>query len=77
MQDQLFDRSDLDADGHLQSADHDPYDDVKRAGERLAAEFQIDVELATDMVLSFGSEAAARRAAVQRFLLGEERSKAA
>lgn len=77
VQDQLFNRTDLDADGHLQSGDHDPYDEVKRAGARLAAEFQIDAELATDMVLSFGSEAAARRAVVQRLLLGEEWSKAA
>jgi len=77
MQDQLFDRTDLDTDGHLQLGDHDPYDDMKRAGEKLAAEFQIDVERATDLVLSFGSEAAARRAVVQRLLLGEEWSKAA
>lgn len=77
MQDRLFDRAALDADGHLQSGDHDPYEDVKRAGERLAAEFEIDTEHATDMVLSFGSEAAARRAAIQRSLLGEEQPKAA
>jgi hypothetical protein len=77
VQEQLFNRTALDADGHLQSGDHDPYDETKRAGGRLAAEFQIDVELATDMVLSFGSEAAARRAVVQRLLLGEEWSKAA
>lgn len=77
MQDRLFDRAALDPDGHLQTGEHDPYDDVRRAGERLAAELEIDVERATDMVLSFGSEAAARRAAHRRSLLGGERPEAA
>lgn len=77
MQDRLFDRTASDVNGHLQSGSHDPYEDVKLAGERLAAELEIDEEQATDMVLSFGSEAAARRAAIQRSLLGEEQPKAA
>lgn len=77
MQDRLFDQSVLDEEDTDDSVDVDPYEDVKRAGERLAGEFEIDQERATDMVLSFGSESAARRVLVQRWLLGEEHSKAA
>lgn len=78
MQDRLFDQTTSDdADEDRESTDVDPYEDVRSAGERLAAEFEIDGERATDMVLSFGSEAAARRVLVQRWLLGEEHAKAA
>ncbi|MGH2951101.1 MAG: hypothetical protein ACRDKX_03555 [Solirubrobacterales bacterium] len=78
MQDRLFDQhATTDTDEDDGPAEVDPYEDVRRAGERLAAEFAVEEERATDMVLSFGSEAAARRVLVQRWLLGEEHSKAA
>jgi hypothetical protein len=78
MQDRLFDQLATDEEDHdLESAHADPYEDVRLAGRRLAKEFEIDSERAADMVLSFGSEAAARRVLVQRWLLGEDRSKAA
>jgi len=78
MQDRLFDQSSIDgAVEALESTDGDPYEDVRLAGKRLAEEFEIDNERAADMVLSLGSEAAARKVLVQKWLLGEELSKAA
>lgn len=74
VQDRLFDRAD---DETVEFGDDDPYEGVKAAGRRLASEFEIDEDRATDMVLSFGSENAARRALVQRWLLDEEQLKAA
>ena len=68
MQDRLFDRLDTDPE---YDEDFDPYEEVRDAGKRLAAEFDAVLERATDMVLSVGSEAAARKALVQRWLLGE------
>lgn len=78
MQDRLFDHVDIDEeDDNAESAEADPYESIRLAGQRLAKEFEIDDGRAADMVLSFGSEAAARRVLVQRWLLGEEQSKAA
>lgn len=78
MQHRLFDQTAIEDDADEQGLeDVDPYADVRKAGARLAKEFKVDCERATDMVLSFGSEAAARRTLVQQWLLGEEHSKAA
>lgn len=58
---------------------HDPYAEVRAAGERIAADYGpygIDVEKATDMVLAYGSEAAARRELDSRWWQ-RDRSKAA
>ena len=52
MQDRLFDRLDTDPE---YDEDFDPYEEVRDAGKRLAAEFDVAPERATDMVLSFGS----------------------
>lgn len=68
MQDRLFHRLDSDPE---YDPDHDPYEDVRAAGARLASEFEVDADRAADMVLSFGSEAAARRVLEQRYMRGE------
>jgi hypothetical protein len=68
MQDRLFDRLATDPE---YDDEHDPYEEVRVAGARLAVEFEISPDRGTDMVLSFGSEAAAHKALVQRYLLGE------
>lgn len=61
MQDPLFnDQSSL----PTFNEDHDPYAEVRAAGQRIAkdyVQYGIDVEKATDMVLAYGSETAARR----------------
>jgi hypothetical protein len=61
MQDRLFDEQ---PSLPTFNEDHDPYADVRAAGQRIAedyGQYGIDVEKATDMVLAYGSEAAARR----------------
>jgi hypothetical protein len=47
--------------------DRDPYHEKRAAGQRLAAEFEIDESQGFDLVLGYGSESAARRALVQRW----------
>lgn len=51
--------------------DEDPYEEVQVAGQRLASEYAIDESEGFDMILAYGSEAAARRALRQRWWLGE------
>lgn len=68
MQDRLFDRLASDPDYDHEA---DPYEDVRAAGVRLSIEFDISPERGADLVLSFGSEAAAQKALIQRYLLGE------
>lgn len=66
MQQRLFDqRADIDH-------EFDPYEDLRGPASTLAKEYGIDPEQALDMILSFGSEAAARRALDQRWWLGEK-----
>lgn len=61
MQDRLFDNE---SPLPVFDKDHDPYAEVRAAGQRIAkdyGQYGIDAEKATDMVLAYGSEAAARR----------------
>lgn len=65
VQRQLFDQ-------HVEVAlDVDPYDELREAGRRLSTEYAIEESEAFDMILGFGSEAAARRALRQRWWLGQ------
>jgi hypothetical protein len=48
----------------------DPYVAVRSASTRLAAEYAISEDEAFDMILGYGSEAAARRTLRQRWWLG-------
>jgi hypothetical protein len=65
MQPKLFDQApevDLDL---------DPYREKRFASRRLSGEFRIDEADAFDLVLGYGSEAAARRGLLQRWWRGE------
>ena len=51
--------------------DADPYEEKRVAAGRLATEFLVGQDEAFDLVLGFGSEAAARGALMQRWWRGE------
>ena len=51
--------------------DVDPYAEKREAGRRLALEFVIDESEGFDLILTYGSEAAARRALTQRWYRDE------
>ncbi|MBA2463241.1 MAG: hypothetical protein H0V45_16005 [Actinobacteria bacterium] len=49
----------------------DPYAEKRESGRRLAQEFAIDDEQGFDLMLSYGSERAARNALIQRWYRDE------
>ena len=73
MQDRLFDNN---PEAVVVDHDHDPYAEVDEAGRRLAADYGIDAERASDMVLAFGSERAARKVLERRWWMTPEQKAA-
>jgi hypothetical protein len=57
--------------------DADPYSEVREGARRLVSEYEVTEDEAFDLVLGFGSEAAAQRALRQRWWLGRVELRAA
>jgi hypothetical protein len=52
--------------------DHDPYEDWRRQAAAIAGEYDVSAEEALDLILSRGSDRAARRALDQRWWLEDD-----
>lgn len=73
MQDRLFEK---DPNAAVVDDDHDPYAEVDEAGRRIARDYGIDAERASDMVLAYGSERAARKILDRRWWMKPEQKAA-
>ncbi|MFN8159804.1 MAG: hypothetical protein U0R52_02000 [Solirubrobacterales bacterium] len=66
MQERLFKNQQAEIDDS-----HDPYEELRQKATALADEYDVDADHVLDLILSRGSERAARRALEQRWWLSD------